>query len=344
MKTKVFWLSLSILLIFSGVLSAQTAVSLDDAIITGAFEIENRLPAGIKVVVLNFTSPSPRLSSYVIDEMMTALVRSGKVQVVDRANLELIRSEMNFQLSGDVSDSSAQRIGELLGAQSIISGNIEDMGSFQRMRFRVIAVETAAVQAMTSHNVRVDSQMTNLMRDSSGPARGLTQFPKGLNYSTGSKVGTGFLNMLLGAGSFSMGDPLGGIIVGGIQAAGITTMIIVISKQGSMRQPVISDYEIGPDIGYLPTFYDEIRFRADENQFLNDLNRYTVYGFLGAGLYGAGVIIGFVRPFAYDVSLAKKRGTYTGFIDNNPMNHITIDPIIDRSGVRGVSFNYRVSY
>jgi len=46
--------------------------------------------------------------------------------VVDRQQLDLIRAELNFQMSGEVSDESAQSIGQMLGVQSIMSGTDYD--------------------------------------------------------------------------------------------------------------------------------------------------------------------------------------------------------------------------
>jgi TolB-like protein len=115
------------------------------------------------VVLLNFNSASQRLSNYVLDELMTVLVRNGKLTVVDRANLEDVRREMDFQMSGEVSDESAQSIGRILGAQYIISGSLEELGANYVVRFRAIAVETAALQALPRFNVRKDTQIADLM-------------------------------------------------------------------------------------------------------------------------------------------------------------------------------------
>jgi len=48
--------------------------------------------------------------------------------VVDRAQLEQIRMELNFQVSGEVDDKSALEIGKFLGAQTIVSGVISELG------------------------------------------------------------------------------------------------------------------------------------------------------------------------------------------------------------------------
>jgi TolB-like protein len=203
---------------------AQQIVPLDDAIKAGAASIEDKLQPGVKVAVLNFDSPSPRLSNYVIDELAGILANGENLTVVDRQNLPLIQQEMNFQLSGEVSDASVQAIGMKLGAQYIISGSIEDVGSYYRLRFRIIEVVSAAIQYQTSTNVVKNSHIRTLMADANTKTprtRAIGIYPHGLNYSTGRKVGAGFLNLIFGLGSFTMGDWAGGLIIGGSDTLGL---------------------------------------------------------------------------------------------------------------------------
>ena len=312
----------------TGALYAQTT-TLDVAIKSSAEEIEAGLSRGIKVAVLNLNSTSARFSDYVIDELMTALVRSGKVTVVDRANLEAIRGEMNFQMSGEVSDASAQRIGEMLGAQSIILGRVQDMGSYLVIRFRAIAVETAALQAMSVANVQKDRQVTTLM----GPGTAISA--DGLTYSTGRKVSTGFLNMLLGTGSFMMGDSDGGFLVGGIELAGVA--LIVIGAVSTPRKPTQSSF--GSNWW---TYKDNGGYSETEAQeeYQKDQDLSTALIIAGAGVYAAGAVVGFIRPFAYDRSLARKAGFASA---DNPMNNISIVPVYNRNG-SGATVLYSMSF
>jgi formylglycine-generating enzyme required for sulfatase activity len=122
-------------------------MSLDEAIQTSARYLEQNMAKGVKVAVLNFTSPSERVSDYVIEELAAALVNGKHLIVVDRRDIDLIRKEMDFQLSGNVSDESVKRIGVMLEADSIISGSLADMGSSYRFRVNVINVETAVLEA-----------------------------------------------------------------------------------------------------------------------------------------------------------------------------------------------------
>jgi TolB-like protein len=140
-----------------GGLYAQTAVTLDEAIRRVAADIEARLEPDSKVAILDFNTMSERLSAHVVDELSTLLINDG-LDVLDRKNLALIDEEMTFQASGEVSDSSMQSFGQKLGAQAIISGNMEDLGEYYRIRFRTLEVETARVLRISSANVRKDDQ------------------------------------------------------------------------------------------------------------------------------------------------------------------------------------------
>jgi len=141
---------------------AQTAVSLDAALKNATTYLNGRIPPRTKVVVLNFTSDWVKLSDYVIEELIGYIVNEGTLTVVDRQNLETIRKEMDFQLSGEVSDDTAQSIGKKLGAQTIISGAITAIGNSYRLRIRAISVETAQILGMQNVDVAQDSRIASL--------------------------------------------------------------------------------------------------------------------------------------------------------------------------------------
>jgi curli biogenesis system outer membrane secretion channel CsgG len=48
------------------------------------------------------------LSDYTVEELWSQFEKSGGFIMVDRQNLEQIRVEMNYQMSGEVSDESAR--------------------------------------------------------------------------------------------------------------------------------------------------------------------------------------------------------------------------------------------
>ena len=150
---------------------SQAAVTLDTALNNSTTYLTERIPAKTKVVVLNFSSKWPELSDYIIEELIGYIVNEGTLTVVDRSNLEVIRKEMDFQLSGEVSDETAQSIGKKLGAQTIISGAMTAIGSTYRLRIRAISVETAQIQGMQNVDVAQDSRSAALTGTAyAGPA------------------------------------------------------------------------------------------------------------------------------------------------------------------------------
>jgi TolB-like protein len=122
----------------------------------------SRIPAGAKVLVLNFTTETPALSNYLVDEITTRLVNDSDFTVVDRRDLDIIRQEMNFQTSGEVSNETAVRIGKITGVQSIIFGSIERTGSLYRLHIRTIEVETARIQATPNNLIEQDALLAVL--------------------------------------------------------------------------------------------------------------------------------------------------------------------------------------
>jgi TolB-like protein len=316
-----------ILVLAAGFVSAQQ-VSLDTAIANAAQAINERLNTGIKIVVLNFYSPSERLSNYALDELTGAIVNGGKLTAVDRQNLALIQQEMNFQMSGEVSDASAQEIGAKLGAQSIISGSLEDMGTFYRVRFRVIEVVSAAIQAQTSADVQRGGIVATLLgtaaSGSTASSRTTTlpaSYPDGLRFSTGRKVGAGFLNWIYGIGSFTMGDWAGGLIVGGTELVGTIVIIATLAN---------ATYE-----------------SYDYNGYYEDKSSISVGGLLiGLGLQLGGQIYGHIRPFQYDRSLARKSGyAYNPKPwQDNPLEHVDIQVVPTSAGPGALRLSYSLQF
>jgi TolB-like protein len=126
---------------------------LDKAIRDVSDYINKRIPQKTKVVFLNIKSDWPDLSEYILSGLSENGVNDGVFSVIDRQQIDVIRQELNFQWSGEVSDKSAQQIGEMLGAQTIVSGTVSKIGSVYRIQARAIEVQTAAVQGQFSLNV-----------------------------------------------------------------------------------------------------------------------------------------------------------------------------------------------
>ena len=116
------------------------SVSIDTAIMNGATYFEQQLQKNISIVVINVGSDSLKLSEYIIDELSSRFVNGKNFTVVDRKNPDAVQQENNNQLWGEVSDRTAQSIGQKIGVQNVILGNIQPFGNEYRLDLRALSV------------------------------------------------------------------------------------------------------------------------------------------------------------------------------------------------------------
>jgi hypothetical protein len=141
---------------------------LDLAIRDTSDYLNDNIPKGHKIVILNIQSDYPDLSDYIIDELIANAVNDKNFSVVDRQQLDAIRAEQNFQWSGEVDDKAAVDIGKLLGAQTIVSGAIGPLGERYRLRIRALEVQTAQVQGQYNRNMIPSPILNDLIKSGSG--------------------------------------------------------------------------------------------------------------------------------------------------------------------------------
>jgi TolB-like protein len=186
----------------------RDSLTIDESIRATAIYLSEQIPTGTKVAIVNI-SASQEISDYVISELTSQLVNNRKFIIVDRQSMALIEREMRFQLSGEVSDESAQAIGRRLGAQTIISGSLTPFGNSYRMQIKALEVETGRIQGIITYSIRRDRVINNLT-----PGQlAATKQPK--PKTTGGKIGTGVLNIVFGLGSYLESDIAGGLILTG---------------------------------------------------------------------------------------------------------------------------------
>jgi tetratricopeptide (TPR) repeat protein len=127
-----------------------------DAIEQSAEQIAGNLPAASRVAIVAFESEHDNVSDYIMEELTGALF-DRNIEVADRQNLEYVYKELNFQMSGDVSDDEAKSIGKFLAADMVITGQMLNLDSMYRYRTNAINVETAVRASVTRLDVRADS-------------------------------------------------------------------------------------------------------------------------------------------------------------------------------------------
>jgi hypothetical protein len=129
--------------------SSQSGV--EAAMNNAAGIIMNSLQRNSKLAIVNVSSSDRDLSEFVAGELEYILV-NNRFLVVDRSELDRIRREQNFQLSGDVDDGTIVSIGKFAGADVVITGAITGTGETRRLRLRALSTQTAQVMAVTSEH------------------------------------------------------------------------------------------------------------------------------------------------------------------------------------------------
>jgi uncharacterized protein (TIGR02145 family) len=83
-----------------------------------------------------------------MDEMEYRFVNANKFIVVDRKRLDEIRSEQMLQMSGEIDDKTIIKIGDLAGANIVITGQITNSDGNQRLSAKALDVRTGRILGM----------------------------------------------------------------------------------------------------------------------------------------------------------------------------------------------------
>ena len=202
--------------------SQSKGVTIDNALNQAAEKFSSSLKSGTTVAILGISSSYSELSEYMLGELTTDVVQLRKLQVVTRANLDVIKKEMNFQLSGEVSDETMQQLGAKTGAETVISGTFKPLGTFYVLDIQAFDVTTAAIQDVYRVNVASDETLELLTKKKVVSASGKIQSN---DYTAGERLGIGFQNILLGLGSYRNGHWGDGILMTAADAVGILCAI-----------------------------------------------------------------------------------------------------------------------
>lgn len=209
MKKIIFTLMFSLIGIAAS-FSQSKGVTIDNALKQAAEKFSSSLKNRTTVAILGISSSYNELSEYMLGELTTDIVQLRKLQVVTRANLDVIKKEMNFQLSGEVSDETMQQLGAKTGAQTVISGSFKPLGTLYVLDIQAFDVTTATIQDTYRVNVANDETLELLTKKKVVGNSGKIQAN---DYTAGERLGIGFQNILLGLGSYRNGHWGDGILM-----------------------------------------------------------------------------------------------------------------------------------
>ncbi|HMG75025.1 MAG TPA: FlgO family outer membrane protein [Pyrinomonadaceae bacterium] len=103
---------------------------------------------------------------FLSEELITRLYLTKKFKVIERQQLNKIIAEQKLSLTGVVDPASAQKLGRVLGVDSIVFGSVSDLVKTLRINARLIGTETGEVFAAASIEILKDEAVSSLMGDS----------------------------------------------------------------------------------------------------------------------------------------------------------------------------------
>lgn len=112
------------------------------------FTLTGEVYSADKVAVLNFKSimAPPEMGTAVAEILRTELVRFDEYTVIERGMLDQILKEQAFQHTGAVDTDTAVDIGNMVGADYVITGSIIKTGNIYIINSRLINAESGVVK------------------------------------------------------------------------------------------------------------------------------------------------------------------------------------------------------
>jgi hypothetical protein len=157
---------LSIMILFVPFfITAQTTISLDEAVQRGAAYLQNRFPRGTRAAALPGKSENSEIAKSVNRKINSALLNGGWFVMVTRDDevLESINKEMERHLNFEVSQETELGIGQQLGAQINILTALNRSGQTWRLDIEAVWIESAQLAGQWSaENILSDPAWASL--------------------------------------------------------------------------------------------------------------------------------------------------------------------------------------
>ena len=130
----------------------NNADGIEGAIERAAEELAENFTARSRLAIVYITAQDRSTTEFISGELEHLLRRQGHV-IIDRSELDRIRREHNFQMSGEVDDSTAVSIGKFAGANIIVTGRVDGEGNLRRLRLRALDTTSAQVVGTASERL-----------------------------------------------------------------------------------------------------------------------------------------------------------------------------------------------
>jgi hypothetical protein len=123
--------------------------TVEGSLLRAASKIMEKIAPRARIAIVYVTAVDTEISEYISNELEFIMIEQG-LMLIDRSQLDRIRQEQNFQMSGEVDDQQAVSVGKIAGADIIITGAVTGAGDLRRLRLRTLDTQTGQVLAAAS--------------------------------------------------------------------------------------------------------------------------------------------------------------------------------------------------
>ncbi|MCP4693289.1 MAG: hypothetical protein GY859_34930 [Desulfobacterales bacterium] len=126
-----------------------------------------------KIAVLDFQLQgqgfeTEDIGKIISEWLITALVKEGRFDVIERRLLNKVIKEQKLGVSGLVDENTASELGKVLGVEVIISGSVMKLQNFIEVNARIIDVMSASITAAESVKSTGAGRLEDLVRQMAG--------------------------------------------------------------------------------------------------------------------------------------------------------------------------------
>ena len=123
----------------------------DRAVKASVEELYSKLPADSVIIIIEANSSDRGRLNEIVNNINRTVISEGKLKVVDRS--QIMGDELQYQVSGNVSDDSYVSIGKNYGAQYIVFFDISGQMSTRQLNMRLLNIETSQVIHQTGFEI-----------------------------------------------------------------------------------------------------------------------------------------------------------------------------------------------
>ncbi len=141
--------------------------SLDESLLTASTDIVSRCVHREIIAILDFSSEEKEMGRYIQECLLEHISQNSDVRIVTRKHMDKVNAELDYQMSGAVSDETALSICERLGAQKIVFGSFSELENAYVLQVRVLEVETGAYALLKKYDVSRSAKTEQLLHRAS---------------------------------------------------------------------------------------------------------------------------------------------------------------------------------